>query len=154
ETLCQVAEGEVVPPSKLRHGLPQDLETICLKCLERNPAARYADARALADDLRRFQDREPILARRTSRLRRAAQWAGREPLAAGRLALSFLLLATLLSVAGYYSVHLHNLAVEAEQLNGQLRTQAYINRTYKGVAGSESELAQRSRHDFQLGRVH
>ncbi|WP_337177202.1 protein kinase [Paludisphaera sp.] len=154
ETLCQVAEGEVVAPSRLRHGLPEDLETICLKCLERNPAARYPDARALADDLRRFQAREPIHARRTPRLRRAAQWAGREPLAAGLLALSLLLLATLIAVAGYYSIHLRNLATQAEQLYGQLQTQDYMNRTYKGVMGSESELAQRSRHDFQLGRIH
>ncbi len=154
ETLCQVAEGEVVLPSKLRHGLPEDLETICLKCLERNPSARYASARALADDLRRFQDREPILARRAPRLRRALQWAGREPLAATFLGLSLLLLATLLTVAGYYGVHLRNLVAETEQLNAQLRTQTYINRTYKGVAGSEFELALRTRQDFQLGRIH
>jgi WD40 repeat protein/tRNA A-37 threonylcarbamoyl transferase component Bud32 len=154
ETLCQVAEGDIVAPSRLRHGLPEELEIICLKCLERNPAARYADARALADDLRRFQAREPILARRTPRLRRAAQWAGREPLAAGFLALSLLLLAFLILSIGYYSISLRDLAAEWERVNGQLRTQAHINRTYKWVTGSESDLAQRSRHDFQLGRIH
>ena len=60
ETLCQVMEGEVVPPSRLRHGLPLDIETICLKCLSRNPAQRYRDAKELADDLRRFQNRQAI----------------------------------------------------------------------------------------------
>ena len=38
ETLCQVMEAELVPPSRLRHGVPEDLETICLKCLDRDPA--------------------------------------------------------------------------------------------------------------------
>lgn len=154
ETLCQVAEGEVVAPSKLRHGLPEDLETICLKCLERKPEARYADARALADDLRRFQDREPILARRTPRLRRAVQWAGREPVAAAFLVLSLLLLAMLLAVAGYYSIHLHRRIEETETLNARLQSQQYMNRTSKNVAGSESELARRASYDFQLGRIH
>ena len=45
ETLCQVMEAELVPPSRLRHGVPEDLETICLKCLERDPARRYSSAR-------------------------------------------------------------------------------------------------------------
>ena len=71
ETLCQVMEAEVVPPSRLRHGVPEDLETICLKCLDRDPARRYASAEELADDLKRFQENQPIHAVRASRLRHA-----------------------------------------------------------------------------------
>ncbi|MDG3006680.1 WD40 repeat domain-containing serine/threonine protein kinase [Paludisphaera mucosa] len=153
ETLCQVAEGEIVPPSKLRHGLPEDLETICLKCLERNAAARYADARALADDLRRFQDREPIQARRTPRLRRAMQWASREPLAAAFLSLSFLLLLTLFIVSAVYSLYIQSYSEESKREFANHEVQRYMNRISKNKADTESEQARRNRYDHQLGRI-
>ncbi len=68
ETLKLVVSNEVVPPCRLRPDVPRDLETICLKCLEKEPSRRYADALALADDLRRHLDGRPILARRTGPL--------------------------------------------------------------------------------------
>ncbi len=64
ETLEQVKTTEPVSPSQLVPGLPHDIETICLKCLQKDPAKRYATASALVEDLRRFQDGRPILARR------------------------------------------------------------------------------------------
>src|SRR5262249_55983440 len=99
ETLCQVVEAEIVPPSRLRHGVPEDLETICLKCLEKEPARRYASAEALAEDLRRYQENQPIEARRTSWFRQVLHWSRRQRLAASLLALSLLLLIALLSLA-------------------------------------------------------
>ena len=105
ETLCQVMEAELVPPSRLRHGVPEDLETICLKCLDRDPARRYSSAEDLAEDLRRYQENQPIRARRTSKFRQALQWTRRQPQAARLLGLCFLLLLTLLGVVIAYSLY-------------------------------------------------
>ena len=62
DTIMQVITDEPVPPSRLQPGLPADLETICLKCLQKEPHKRYASAEALADDLARFRADRPIVA--------------------------------------------------------------------------------------------
>jgi WD40 repeat protein len=79
ETLRQVISDEPVPPSRLRPGLPADLETICLKCLHKEPRRRYATAEALAGDLRRYLEGWPVLARRITHAERFARWCRRNP---------------------------------------------------------------------------
>ncbi|MGE3778458.1 MAG: serine/threonine-protein kinase, partial [Pirellulaceae bacterium] len=69
-------------PSRLRPGVPRDLEAICMKCLEKAPASRYRTAAELYDDLTRFLLHEPIVARRVSHLERFARWCRRDPLVA------------------------------------------------------------------------
>jgi serine/threonine protein kinase/WD40 repeat protein len=99
-TLEQIRSQEPVPPRSLQPRLPHDLETICLKCLQKEPGKRYATAAALAEDLRRFQAGEPILARPTSWVERAASWCRRNPAVsalAGSVAL-LLILVTVVSV--------------------------------------------------------
>jgi WD40 repeat protein len=94
DTVLQVLSEEPVPPGRLRPKLPRDLQTICLKCLEKEPPKRYVSAAALADDLRRFQIGEAILARPAGAAERTLKWARRRPAVAG------LLLAVLLSAIG------------------------------------------------------
>jgi serine/threonine protein kinase len=89
EILDQVRHREPVPVRQLQPSVPRDLETICLKCLSKEPQRRYATARELADDLGRFLQGEPIRARPRSLLERLARWCQRPERVpfAGRLAI-------------------------------------------------------------------
>ncbi|MHB1562277.1 MAG: serine/threonine-protein kinase, partial [Isosphaeraceae bacterium] len=79
ETLRLVVSAEVVPPRRQRPDVPRDLETIALKCLEKEPRRRYSDAASLADDLRRYLEGRPIAARPVSPVGRLTRWGGRNP---------------------------------------------------------------------------
>ena len=94
ETLTQVVSVEPVAPRLLNPSVPRDLETICLKCLEKDPARRYASASELADDLERWFRHEPIRAKPTGALQRVGKWARRRP------ALAALLVVGLAGLAG------------------------------------------------------
>src|SRR5262245_2584644 len=94
DTLKQVLEREPVSPRQLNASLPRDLETICLKCLQKDPARRYDSARALGEDLQRFLDDRPILARPVGRVEQAWRWCRRRPALAGALASAGVLLLT------------------------------------------------------------
>jgi WD40 repeat protein/serine/threonine protein kinase len=77
EVLRKIAFAEPTPPRQIDHGIPADLETIALKALEKNPAERYATARELADDLRRFLNSVPIHAKPPTLRQRIGKWAQR-----------------------------------------------------------------------------
>jgi WD40 repeat protein len=98
DTLNQVRQVEPVPPRRLQPRLPRDLETVCLKCLEKDPRRRYGSAEALAEDLRRFQEGRPIIARPVSGWERAAKWCRRRPAQAAQAAA--LVAVTLLGLTG------------------------------------------------------
>ncbi|MBI3466977.1 MAG: serine/threonine protein kinase, partial [Planctomycetes bacterium] len=84
EDACVRLQVTPIPaPRSLKPSVPADLETISLKCLEKDPAARYALAQELSDDLRRFLSGEPILGRRIGPIRRLRLWCRRNPVVAG-----------------------------------------------------------------------
>ncbi len=106
ETLELVKRNDPVSPSRLVPGLPRDLETIALKCMDKAPTRRYASARELAEDLRRHLDGVPILARRASAGERAAKWARRRPAVAALALLGFGAASLLIGGGLYYNARL------------------------------------------------
>ncbi len=106
DTVRQVIEQEPVPPRQLEPRVPYDLETICLKCLEKDPARRFATAAELADDLRRFVDGDPILARPTPAWERVWKWGKRRPAIVALLAVIPLALASIVLFVFWHNVSL------------------------------------------------
>ncbi len=135
DTLRRVVADEAIRPRRLRPKLPRDLETICLKCLEKDPRRRYASAQALADDLRRFLAGEPILARPTPVWERAGKWAWRRP---AHAALAACL--TLAALGAWGGILWHDAALQRS--NQQLRGAAYRERALADEARTQHILAE------------
>ena len=118
ETLEQVGSQEPTPPSRLRPKTPHDLETICLKCLQKGRSHRYATAGDLAEDLRRFVRGEPILARPTPLHERAWKWVRRHPIPASLVAVSVLFVLSLIAGGVAFGVYQQAQAHEQGRLRG------------------------------------
>lgn len=106
-------------PSRIIHAVPRDLETICLKCLEKDPARRYASAEGLADDLQRFLNGEPVAARRAGQVERLRRWCRRNPVTAVAGGLGFIAIVLGVGFAASHSVTLqlrHEQALTKEAL--------------------------------------
>jgi tetratricopeptide (TPR) repeat protein len=106
ETLEQVRSQEPIRPGRLRPRVPRDLETICLKCLEKEAGRRYASAELLAGDLRRYLAGEPIRARPVGPCERGVKWVKRRPALAALLGVTGLAAVTLLAASLWFNVRL------------------------------------------------
>ena len=123
ETLQRVATEEPVPPRRLRPDTPRDLEAICLKCLAKSPAHRYASAAALADDLTRFLSAKPTVARPLGTIRRAIKWARRRPAATALMVLAITAVLTGLVGGWWYAAKVRGMSSVTEQLRVEAERQ-------------------------------
>jgi WD40 repeat protein len=146
DTVLQVLTDEPVPPGRLVPKLPRDLETICLKCLQKDPRQRYATAETLADDLCRFGKGEPIRARPISHGERALKWARRRPAAAGLIGLGAVTLAALAAlIAGlFYGARLEAERNEAENQRGRAEAARLEADLAKGEVERQRDLVRRT----------
>jgi WD40 repeat protein/tRNA A-37 threonylcarbamoyl transferase component Bud32 len=151
DTVLQVVGDEPVPPRKLQSKTPRDLETICLKCLQKAPGKRYATAADLAEDLRRFQAQVPIQARPVGRLERGVKWAKRRPAVAGLLAALVLAALGLVGGGAWFTISLQN-ALGAAKDSAQAERLAKEKAEWLAYAG-QIALAQREWQDGSVGQA-
>jgi serine/threonine protein kinase/WD40 repeat protein len=142
DTVLQVISDEPAPPSQLQSKTPRDLETVCLKCLRKEPAKRYRDALALAEDLQRFQNDEPISARPPGRRERFARWCRKNPWRAAGLFVSSVLFAASLA-----------LLVIALSSAAALRIALGESRVEKARADQEARSAEQSAHTARVNET-
>jgi serine/threonine-protein kinase len=155
ETIEQVQKQEPVPPSRLQPKVPRDLETICLKCLQKEPTKRYKDAAALAEDLRRFVAGEPILARPVSAPERVIRWCRRNPRLATLVGLILFLIIGGLVGLSYFNIQLSNLNTSLENETKEKEKERKAAVAAKDLAETNYNLAmgQRSLVLDALGKV-
>jgi WD40 repeat protein/tRNA A-37 threonylcarbamoyl transferase component Bud32 len=143
ETILEVLEKEPEPPRALNPRLDRDLETVCLKPLQKDPAQRYGSAEALAEDLERWLAGEPVRARRSTAWERAVRWARRRPAVAalGTTVAALVLLAAL--GAGGAAVWFERVATDAEQARQREQTERR----------RAEELAEANRQNLYAARI-
>jgi WD40 repeat protein/serine/threonine protein kinase len=161
DTLLQVLSEEPVPVRQLQPQVPRDLETIALKCLQKQAGKRYVSAQALADDLGRFLTGEPVSARPVGRLERLSKWARRRPALASLVVVSVLAVLALIYFAATLTQEVER-AERAEKNSKQEASEADSARKraetqrdraeYLAYVGQLS-LAQREWHDGEVFRA-
>ncbi|MBI3861575.1 MAG: protein kinase [Planctomycetia bacterium] len=142
ETVMQVLHDEPVAPLKIQPRTPRDIDTICMKCLHKDPLRRYASAAELADDLTRYLNDEPVLARPVGRIERTARWCRRNPARAISAVLGLLVLAGAIVVPIVLAIRESQNA--ASLASAQQKTQSALD---------ESRAATRRAQDAELEKT-
>ncbi|MFO0806888.1 MAG: WD40 repeat domain-containing serine/threonine-protein kinase [Gemmataceae bacterium] len=150
ETLRQVRYDDPIPLRKLRTQIPLDLETICLKCLEKEPTRRYSSAAELSAELRRFLEGRPIVARPPAPVERAWKWVRRRPTIA---ALFAGLLVSLCSAAGLGAVAVLNLDEARSQAAYAAQQERERFQLEQAARKNEEREKEKSRLDLARFRI-
>jgi WD40 repeat protein len=149
DTVLQVVSQEPVSVRSLNLQVPVDLETICQKCLQKEPVKRYASAAALADDLRRYLEGRPVVARPVGAVERAWRWGRRNPALAAALATAAMALVIGTTVSIAFGVRASRSAQVARDEAGRAETEA---KNATAATAREKERAdgeQKARRDSQ-----
>jgi WD40 repeat protein len=149
--LHQHIHDEPKPPRRLVDQVPRDLETICLKCLRKEPARRYASAGALAEDLRSFRHGKPIHARPEGRLQRWARWCRRNPALAATGAVAVALLVTVTVVSVGWGLHANRQAVALQSALDQSKREQLKAQEQLAERFFDHALVQHERGETGLG---
>lgn len=145
QALRLIVEQDPASPYSLRKEVGRDLSLICMKCLQKSPALRYASARELKADLRRYQEGRPILARQTPWLVRLQKWCAQRPLVSALLALAGCLVIALVWLAWDYTASL-------QSLNGRLTSSSHELEVRAKELASAVENAERNKSEADIGR--
>jgi len=151
--LHQVMNEEATSPRKLNHSIPRDLETITLKCLEKDPAGRYQTAEELAADLQLWLDGQPIQARPTSWLQHSFRWCKRKPSTAGLVFVSIAAVITILAVGASYNSQLRREYKRAEaSATDANEARDSIDRERADARADEKSARERAEHALHVSR--
>jgi len=153
DTLLMVLDQEPIRPRQLNPSADRDLETIALKCLEKDPRRRYGSAGAMAEDLERWLAGEPILARPVSRAERLRKWAKRRPMAAALAAVTGIAAISLVTLGLWYQTRLSAANSRLRTANVDLQTafEAAEARRAEAVAAHEESLQRLVRMNVANG---
>jgi serine/threonine-protein kinase len=152
DTVLQVLAQEPVPPTRLQPKVPRDLETICLKCLQKDPRKRYVSAALLADDLQHFQKGEPIKARPIGPAARFVRWCLRNPLVAALTASLFMILLLGLTLVTWQWLRAEMNLAEAKRLRTVAEENLNEAKRQKARAEENSKQARQA-VDFFFTKV-
>jgi len=155
DTLFQVIADEPVPPRTLNAQVPRDLETICVKCLQKEPNRRFATAQELSDDLNRYRNGEPIRARPVGLVERAVKWVRRNPVVSGLVATVLLASTSGAIVSGYFANAARLEATAARNAETEAAERAGTEAVAKTLAQQETKRAEAEakRAEEQLQRA-
>jgi serine/threonine protein kinase len=147
ETLELVRSAEPLAPRRLQPRLPRDLETICLKCLEKEPEGRYQSAREIAEELERYLRGEPVRARPVSTVNRALRWCRRKPALAAASGLAASAMFCALALAAGWAVQQSRAAIrlESEVMRAERAEQEAVVNAIQAQEGEQK--AKRSAHE-------
>ncbi|MFO0907150.1 MAG: protein kinase [Isosphaeraceae bacterium] len=157
EVVRLLSTTEPVPPTRLVPGLARDLETIVLTCLRKDPSRRYPSAEALADDIRRHLEGEPIQARPVGRLERAGIWTRKNPVLSALIgitaALIVLVVAGSIESARYFSRQSHDLSQALQQTENARAAESRAHAEKARLSATVKEERDRYRRHLYLAEM-